>query len=102
MSARSFVSLRPSASRDPYEARDSAASFTGYQAAGWLSSGHLQTIYAYYLRQTPNFTYRRECWETPDRDFIALDWLDASSEESRLLVMFHGLEGCSRSHYAVV
>jgi predicted alpha/beta-fold hydrolase len=53
----------------------------------------LQTIYAYYLTQTPNFTYRRERWETPDHDFIELDWLDASSEESRLLVMFHGLEG---------
>jgi predicted alpha/beta-fold hydrolase len=101
MSARSFVSLRPSASRDPYEARGSAASFTGYQAPGWLSSGHLQTIYAYYLRQTPNFMYRRERWETPDRDFIDLDWLDATSEDSRLLVLFHGLEGCSRSHYAV-
>ena len=101
MSARSFVSVRPSASRDSYEARGNAAPFTAYQAPGWLSSGHLQTIYAYYLKQTPNFMYRRERWETPDRDFIDLDWLDATSEESRLLVMFHGLEGCSRSHYAV-
>ena len=101
MSARSFVSLRPSAGRDSYEARASAAPFTAYEAPSWLPGGQLQTIYAYYLKQTPNFTYRRERWETPDRDFIELDWLDASSEESRLLVMFHGLEGCSRSHYGV-
>jgi uncharacterized protein len=101
MSARSFVTLRPSASRDSYDARGSAAPFTAYEAPGWLPGGQLQTIYAYYLKQTPNFMYRRQHWETPDGDFIDLDWLDASSEESRLLVMFHGLEGCSRSHYAV-
>jgi predicted alpha/beta-fold hydrolase len=101
MSARSFVTVRPSASRDSYDALGNAAPFIAYEAPGWLPGGQLQTIYAFYLKQTPNFTYRRECWETPDRDFIALDWLDASSEESRLLVMFHGLEGCSRSHYAV-
>jgi uncharacterized protein len=101
MPARSFVSLRPSASGDSYEAQGSAAPFTAYEAPGWLPGGHLQTIYAYCLKQIPTFTYRRERWETPDRDFIDLDWLDASSNESKLLVLFHGLEGCSRSHYAV-
>jgi predicted alpha/beta-fold hydrolase len=101
MSARSFVTVRPSASRDSYDTLGGAAPFTAYEAPSWLPGGQLQTIYAYYLKQTPNFTYRRERWETPDRDFIELDWLDASSEESRLLVMFHGLEGCSGSHYAV-
>ena len=72
-----------------------------YMAPAWLPGGQLQTIYAYCLRQTPGFTYRRERWETPDGDFIDLDWLDAFTHESRLLVLFHGLEGCSRSHYAV-
>lgn len=88
MSARSFVSVRPSVSRDSYEDRGNAAPFTAYQAPGWLSSGHLQTIYAYYLKQTLNFMYRRERWETADRDFIDLDWLDATQEESRLLRCF--------------
>lgn len=101
MSARSFVSLRPSVSRDSYEALGNAAPFTAYEAPGWLPGGHLQTIYAYYLRQIPIFAYRRERWETPDRDFIDVDWLDTSANEPRLLVLFHGLEGCSRSYYAV-
>ena len=48
-----------------------------------------------------HFAYRRERWETPDGDFIDLDWLDASPESSSLVVLFHGLEGSSRSHYAV-
>ena len=48
-----------------------------------------------------NFTYRRERWETPDGDFIDLDWLDPTAPGSSLVVLFHGLEGSSRSHYAV-
>jgi predicted alpha/beta-fold hydrolase len=61
----------------------------------------LQTIYGYSLKQTANFSYRRERWETPDRDFIDLDWLDPSPESSSLVVLFHGLEGSSRGHYAI-
>ncbi len=72
-----------------------------YTAPRWLPGGHLQTIYAYALRQTINFSYRRERWETPDGDFIDLDWLDPSPESSTLVVLFHGLEGSSRGHYAI-
>jgi len=72
-----------------------------YTAPCWLPGGHLQTIYAYALRQTMNFTYRRERWETPDGDFIDLDWLDPSPESLSLVVLFHGLEGSSRGHYAI-
>ena len=41
----------------------------------------------------------RERWETPDGDFIDVDFAGAAG---RPLVLFHGLEGCSRSHYASV
>ena len=52
--------------------------------------------------------YRRERWDTPDGDFIDLDWVEregrVSSVEGRgqppLVVLFHGLEGSSQSHYA--
>ncbi|RYY81422.1 MAG: alpha/beta hydrolase, partial [Comamonadaceae bacterium] len=46
--------------------------------------------------------YRRERWTTPDGDFIDLDWLDGPppAPGAPLLVLFHGLEGSSRSHYA--
>ena len=53
----------------------------------------MQTIYAYYLKLTPAFGYRRERWNTPDGDFIDLDWLDGFPRESKLVVLFHGLEG---------
>jgi len=42
---------------------------------------------------------QRERWDTPDGDFIDIDW--AGPERApRLLVLFHGLEGNSASHYA--
>ena len=83
MSARTFATVRPSAGRDSHHALGSTAPFITYEAPGWLPGGQLQTIYAYYLKQTPNFTYRRERWETPDRDFIDLDWLDLRPRRSR-------------------
>src|SRR5262245_18343279 len=101
MPARLIANVGASISRASYATRSEAASFVAYEAPRWLPGAHLQTIYAYCLRQTPKFTYRRGRFETPDGDFIDLDWLDSSSDDADLLVMLHGLEGCSRSHYAV-
>lgn len=72
-----------------------------YAPPWWLPGGHLQTIYAYARAANHIIHYRRERWETPDGDFIDLDWLDAAHSEAKLLVLFHGLEGSSRSHYAL-
>ena len=77
---------------------------TGYRAPRWLPGRHLQTIYPAAWMRLPRVTYRRERWETPDGDFIELDWLQQSpapAGDAPLLVLFHGLEGSSRSHYAV-
>jgi predicted alpha/beta-fold hydrolase len=74
---------------------------SSYRAPWWLPGGHLQTIYARYRGAASDVCYRRERWQTPDDDFIDLDWLDAPESADKLLVLFHGLEGCSRSHYAL-
>ena len=71
---------------------------TSYQSPWWLPSGHLQTIFAS-LRPPPPIALRRERWDTPDGDFIDVDFAGAPSA-GRLLVLFHGLEGGSDSHYA--
>ena len=47
----------------------------------------------------PSISYRRERWSTPDADFIDLDWVDGPTSKP-LVVLFHGLEGNSVSHYA--
>ena len=75
-----------------------------YQAPGWLPGGHLQTIWpALHARRVAGarVPYRRERWDTPDGDFIDVDWLvPAPPPGAPLLVLLHGLEGSSRSHYA--
>jgi hypothetical protein len=88
-----------------WEARTAAVTQgfeSAYHAPWWLPGGHLQTIYARRLARSYSVPYRRERWETPDGDFIDLDWLDAAPDKgTKLLVLFHGLEGCSASHYAL-
>jgi len=75
-----------------------------YRAPAWLPGGHLQTLYPPLFGGRPRVAYRRERWDTPDGDFIDLDWLDEDrgTPASRpLVVLFHGLEGSSGSHYAL-
>lgn len=76
-----------------------------YIAPRWLPGGNLQTIWpALYSRRVfgPHPHYTRERWATPDADFVDVDWLvrAADTPAKTLLVLFHGLEGSSRSHYA--
>jgi uncharacterized protein len=70
-----------------------------YTAPWWLPGGHLQTIYPAKCIHTPTVTYRRERWAAPDNDFIDLDFVDGENGEP-FIVLFHGLEGSSNSHYA--
>lgn len=45
-----------------------------YIAPPWLPGGHAQTLYAALAAPRPRIVYRRERWDTPDDDFIDLDW----------------------------
>lgn len=76
-----------------------------YVAPSWLPGGNLQTIWpALYSRRVfgAHPQYRRERWDTPDGDFVDVDFLEGapSAPGTPLLVLFHGLEGSSGSHYA--
>ena len=72
----------------------------------WLPGGNAQTIWSAKLAlctaaSLPRF--ERERWDTPDGDFIDVDWLVTAADMDSsvpLLVLFHGLEGSSQSHYA--
>ena len=71
---------------------------SGYRAPWWLPGGHVQTLAAA-LGPAPRVVFVRERWGTPDGDFVDVDWA-GNQGAARLLVLFHGLEGSSRSHYA--
>lgn len=83
-----------------------------YAAPAWLggagaAGGHLQTIWPALFSRAhdgPPPAYRRERWTTPDGDFVDVDWAEPAAPaaaDTPLLVLFHGLEGSSRSHYAL-
>ena len=77
-----------------------------YRAPWWLPGGNAQTIYSAKLAQRyvgAKPAWSRERWDTPDGDFVDVDWRRdafALPEDAPLLVLFHGLEGSSSSHYA--
>ena len=75
----------------------------GYQAPAWLPGGNLQTIWPALCSSRPPAAARprlqRERWTTPDGDFIDVD-LATAAAGAPALVLFHGLEGSSASHYA--
>ncbi len=74
-----------------------------YRAPAWLPGGHAQTIWsALYARKRwgAHWLPVRERWLTPDSDFIDVDHQQASRRDRPMVVLFHGLEGSSSSHYA--
>jgi len=87
-----------------------------YRAPWWLPGGQAQTIHSALWARThtlPTPRWHRQRWDTPDQDLIDVDWLVTDANEcvstvtkstqqdkTPLCVLFHGLEGSSRSHYA--
>lgn len=70
-----------------------------FPAPPWLPGGHLQTIYPATCLPKPAVAFRRERWKAPDGDFIDIDFVDGRPGQP-FVVLFHGLEGSSNSHYA--
>lgn len=83
-----------------------AAPVGPYRAPRWLPGGHAQTIYPSLLPRRA-IAYRRERVDTPDGDFWDLDWQDPPVAAGGTIapvptvILFHGLEGSSGSHYAL-
>lgn len=67
----------------------------------WLRNGNIETLYAKTLQQPPP-AYRRELLpDSTGQTLTAYDFIDSPNPDAPLVVLFHGLEGSSRSHYAV-
>src|SRR5688572_30157172 len=69
---------------------------SSYRPPPGFSHGHLQTILPHF-RRVRNVQYRRERIETPDGDFLDLDWAQNGSQ--RLAIISHGLEGSTQRPY---
>lgn len=58
---------------------------------------HFSTIIPSLLRKNFNCSYIRQRIETEDKDFFDIDWI--KNNNSRLVILIHGLEGSSDQHY---
>ncbi|MBI1736689.1 MAG: alpha/beta fold hydrolase [Candidatus Rokubacteria bacterium] len=69
-----------------------------WQPPWWCRNRHVQTVWGPLFRRR-GIALRRERFQTADGDFVDLDWL-AGPARAPLLLVLHGLEGSSASHYA--
>jgi uncharacterized protein len=78
-----------------------------YQAPFWLPDGHSQTIFPSVFRKVIGVNYVRERINTPDGDFLDVDFSEKHSfihsgyapRPHSLIVLSHGLEGNTSRQY---
>src|SRR6478752_3910047 len=73
-----------------------------FRASRWQPGGYVQTIWSALFSccfDGVALVFRCERWVMPDSDFVDVDWW-GDDRAAPLLVLFHGLEGSSSSHYA--
>jgi predicted alpha/beta-fold hydrolase len=74
-----------------------------FRAAWWLPGAHAQTIAGRMLRPLDLLPLQRERIDTPDGDFVDLDFApepDSAARNRPLALVLHGLEGSARRGYA--
>jgi len=65
----------------------------------WFSGEHIETIIPSIFRVVNQNPTKKERISTPDKDFLDLDWHLVGSD--KLVIVSHGLEGSSKSEYAL-
>lgn len=70
-----------------------------YGSPKWLQGAHSQTIFPFLFLSPKIIQYERQEIETPDGDFLHIDWVN-KDKNLPLVVVLHGLEGSSNSHYS--
>jgi uncharacterized protein len=74
-----------------------------YQAPIWLPEGHSQTIFPSIFRKVEGINYVRERINTPDGDFLDVDFSKCNSPThsitKSLIILSHGLEGDTSRQY---
>ncbi|HEX6694464.1 MAG TPA: alpha/beta fold hydrolase [Longimicrobiales bacterium] len=72
-----------------------------FRPAWWLPGPHAQTIAGRYLRRPRSIAFRRERIDTPDGDFVDLDFPETGLSGGPVVLLLHGLEGSARRGYAI-
>ena len=70
-----------------------------YRPPHLFRHGHFSTIYAGIFRTINGLEQTRERLPMEDGDFLDLDWTNSREPCSRVVLLFHGLEGSAQRHY---
>ncbi len=67
-----------------------------------MANRHLQTLIPVVLGRFKKIRYIRQELPLPDGDFVDVDWTSLPDKDGSvpIIIIFHGLEGSSYSHYA--
>ncbi len=70
-----------------------------FRPAWWLRNPHAQTFAGRYMRPRAPFLLERRRLDTPDGDFLDLDFAPEPAPGAPIVVLLHGLEGSTRRGY---
>lgn len=68
-----------------------------YRSPLFFGNAHIQTVFPSVFRKVKGVHYQRERVDTPDNDFLDLDWSRRGSR--KVGIICHGLEGNTSRHY---
>ena len=71
-----------------------------FEPPWWATNRHVQTIWPRFFQKRLSMTFKRQRLTLPDDDFVDLAWGLDVQEPKGIVVVFHGLEGSVKSHYA--
>ncbi|MCV2885816.1 hydrolase [Aestuariibacter sp. AA17] len=66
----------------------------------WAKNRHIQTIFPRFLQKRRKLNVKHQQLALPDGDFLDISWGEKPENQKGMVVLFHGLEGSVRSHYA--
>lgn len=70
-----------------------------YEPPNWFKNNHIQTIYPALFRTVDPVPYERERIDTPDKDFLDLDWFYAPKKTYNIAIIVHGLDSNTHETY---
>jgi len=73
---------------------------SSFKVPSWAKNRHIQTIWPRFIQKRLPLSYEMERLTLPDDDFVDVAWGPKPQETSGIVVLFHGLEGSIKSHYA--
>jgi len=72
---------------------------TEFKPAFGLENKHIQTVYSTFFSKSLNLTHKIEKFTLLDGDFVECYWYNTNKQNSKIVILFHGLAGSYQSPY---